>query len=57
MSDSLKNFKEFVMNTIGLGLMHVDINADFHDNLMSKVDKYFWAICVYAILGTISYLI
>lgn len=52
-----KKTKEFIVNSVGFGLMHVDIDPDFHDTLMSKIDAWFWPLFMFVMLGTLSYLI
>ncbi len=50
-------FKEIVLNTLGLALINIDIDAEFSDSIMEKTEKWFWVIVVYVALGSISYLI
>lgn len=49
--------KEMVLNTVGFTLMHVDIDPDFHDKLMEKLEKRFWPVFLFILIGIISYLI
>ncbi|MEN9649309.1 MAG: hypothetical protein RL094_276 [Candidatus Parcubacteria bacterium] len=51
------NFKEIVLNALGLALINIEMDAELSDSIMDKTEKWFWAITLFVFLGTISYLI
>lgn len=57
MSSAVSQFKEFMLNAIGLTLINIDMDAELSDKIMEKTEKWFWFVVVYVAMGIISYLI